>query len=326
MSKLLDIEQAVNAFVGDHDFATDTYSPRLGVHLCPHLGPWVEGLVATGAEEDEIQAFAALIDQSTSSLAATALQGLNKAELPPGWAPMLTWAVKTAPAGDFVHISIGALYGLIEQRLYGSARTGAAAFVYLVEGTAAFEYAYIDATESINYVPLGSVETWWRDYMNVVDSSFTYRELREISDALGGVCETEILSSLTPSGRLSEIYGAGSFSSVAAANPNLPADLVNEQMEGDWQLLFHPNADRDRSWVIVQRILEDGDYEDLASNMIEFGDMKDHGWYDLSGFGTTSPQAQWLRARMGQWLLANIEDEDELEEALELLGIDTEAL
>jgi len=326
MSRLPDIEQAVSGFVAAHDFDSDTYSPHLGLYLCPHLGPWVEGLVATSAQADEIQAFAALIDQRTSSLATTALLGLTKAELPPGWAPTLTWAVKTAPAGDFVHISIGALYGLIEQRLYGSARTGAAALVHLVEGTAAFEYAYIDATESINYVPLGNVETWWRDYMNVVDSSFTYRELREISDALGGVCETEVLSSLTPGDRLAEIYTAGSFSCVAAANPNLPADLVNEQMEGDWQLLFHPNADRDRSWAIVQRILEDGDYEDLASNMIEFGDMKDHGWYDLSGFGTTSPQAQWLRARMGQWLTTNVDDEDELEEALEFLGIDTEGL
>jgi hypothetical protein len=322
MSSLADIEAASQEFASGHSFDQDVWSTSMGMHLCPHFGPWITDLAPVNSEE--WSAFSALTPGMPSNSATAALASLQMAELPPGWMQSLTWALKTAPASEFVGIAIGALYGLVAQRLYESPPTQASdvrALVYLVEGTVEFEYAYIEAIDSINYVPMGNVEVWWRDYLSTVDATLTDADLRQVSQARGGACETEMLSSLTPGDRLVELYKGSGVSSTLAANPNLPADLVNEQMKDDWSLLFHPNADRDRSWEIIQGVLEDGEYEDLANSTMEFGNMRDDNWYAWSGFGTASPQAQWLKDRMRQWIEENMDDDDEREEALEMLGV-----
>jgi len=326
-AKFSGLDQAVANFVSDHDFANDPRSQRLGTGLCPHLGPWITDVTATISSAEQFAELASRIQDEPSDPAKASLVALHRADLPAGWAEVLTWAVKADPAGEFVLIAIGALYGLVEERLYGSDTSSPSdvkSLVYLVEGVAGFEYAYIEASNSQNYIPLGDADIWWPDYMSVVNTSLTHADLREISDTLGDACDTEMLSILTPGDRLAELSSTYPHSSVVAANANLPSNIVNERMKDDWALLFHPNANKDRSWEIIQGILSDGSYEDLGYYMYEFSNLRDDNWFALSGFASTSPQALWLKERMKQWIEANIDDEYEQAEMFEMLGIGEE--
>lgn len=328
MSRMPDIEHEVRTLLAGHATEEDRLSPRMGVLTCPHFGPWVDAIAAVPDNVDGLASFVVLGGSEPSDTIGAAIAALGLSHLPTGWIEILRWAGRNQAPIDFVASAVGALYGVIEQRLSGEAISfpvDAQALAYLVEGTMAFETEFIEA-DNHNYVPMGQPESWWPAYLSIIDASCSASDLRKVSAVFGGICVTETLSTRTPTERLRDIYYTRGWSTTASANANLPTDLVNQEMENNWNLLFHPKAELDRSWRIIEAALESHEFEELGFVMLEFQNMRDGNWFELSGFATRSPQAVWLMERMRQWVFANVEDEDEVEEALELLGIDSEAM
>lgn len=87
-------------------------------------------------------------------------------------------------------------------------------------------------------------------------------------------------------------------------------------------LLFHPNAEPEKSWVIIQQALESGRGWWLDEYIGEFHSMRDNNWTQFAGFGIDGPHALLLRRRIATWCEENIEDEDERLELLHSIGID----
>lgn len=323
MNQLPDIQKLVKDFADRHDYSQNVWSEEMGMYLCPHVGVWIDDLLTGGWDTEALMAFAAINDVQLPELTRIALISLRAAELPKGWWELLSWAVRDDPSGKFIQMAIDALYLQVENRIFRkmiSHDTSAKALAHLVEGTVAFEYAYIEATDSINYVPMGHVDKWWPQYMSIIDSLLDPTDLRLVSDSVGGISDTEACSSIPSADRLREIYETNGGHSAVVANPKLPADLVNANLD-DCSLLFHPNADREQSWLVIQGILQNYSYEELIHYTSEWSNMRDDNWFQLSGFGTTSPQAIWLKRKISNWCDENISDNDEREEMLEMLGI-----
>lgn len=324
LSQLPDIQQAINEFTAQHDRDQDSISEG-GFLICPHYGPWIASLGLSTEDIQELTAYSVLqaskapnegVDISLAAL-------LDRAELPPGWREAYSWAFIPPVNTDFLFIMKSALYGEIERRLFQTppqATQDALALAHLVEAATELESVWINLANAGNYLPMGHVEDWWPQYMSMIDSCLSSSDLAALSETAGSVSETEALSALTPPERLASIYGG--WSTVASANPRLPADLVNRELESDWNLLFHPNADRETAWSLIQEILESGDYEELGFCMREFDQMRDGNWFEFSRFAVDSPQATWLKTKILEWCNNNLDDEDERDEALELMGIE----
>ena len=322
MSQLPDTPKAINDFTAGHDRSQDSISEG-GFCVCPHFGAWIAGLDLSADDSATLTAFSVLQAERESGDERYISALLDHAALPQGWKEAYLWGSIAPVNEEFLYIVKSALYGEVERRLFHTppqTPQDVLALAYLVEATTGLEAAWINRTNSINYIPMGHLEEWWPKYMSIVNSTLTPSDLAALSETAGSVTESEALSSVIQPERLAELYS--SWSTVAAANPRLPADLVNRKLETDWNLLFHPNADREKAWSVIQGILEDGDYEDLGSCMSEFWDMKDGNWFEFSRFAVDSPQALWLKARILEWCNENMDDEDEKEEALDFMGIE----
>ncbi len=325
MSRIPDIQKVITDFTNSHDSSQDPDS-SVGLSVCPHYGEWVAGLDLSADDSAALTAFSALQAEQNSGYERHTSALLDLADLPAGWREAYLWGSNRPVNEEFVYIVKRALYGEVERRLFhNTPKTPreALALAYLVEATTGLEAAWINRNNRQNYLPMGHLEDWWPQYMSIIDSLLSAGDLAALSEIAGSTTETEALSTVTPPERLAALYAQ---STVAAANPRLPADLVNEELENDWRLLFHPNAERGKSWSVIQQIIEDGDYEDLGSCMIEFNDTKDYDWFEFSRFAVDSPQAIWLKTKILDWCNDNLDDEGEREEALELMGIEWPAI
>lgn len=321
MSQLPDIQKAINEFTAQHDRDQDSISEG-GFLICPHYGSWIASLNLSLQEIQELTAFSALQAEPESSDMSYISSLLDHADLPQGWKEAYLWGLVSPVNEKFLFIVKSALYGEIDRRLFHNppqTAQEALALAYLVEATTGLEGAWIDRANAGNYLPMGHVEDWWPQYMSIIDSNLAPSDLAALSETVGSVSETEAVSALTRPERLAAIYAV--WSTVAAANPRLPADLVNQELENDWNLLFHPNAHQETAWLVIQGILESGDYEDLGYCMREFDNMRDGNWFEFSRFAVDSPQAIWLKAKILEWCNDNMDD-DVREEALELMDID----
>lgn len=322
LSQLPDIQQAIHEFTARHDGSQDPDS-RVGFSICSHYGPWIDSLGFSTQAIQELTAYSVLQSSKAPNEGVDIAALLDRADLPPGWKEAYSWALIPPVNTDFLYIMKSALYGEIERRLFQAppqTTQGALALAYLVEAAFALEGVWIDLANAGNYLPMGDVEDWWPQYILIINAHLSASDLAGLSEAIGGVSETESLSSVTPPERLAALYSRAG--SVVEANPRLPAELVNKALEKDWNLLFHPNADREKAWSVIQGILEGGDYEELGFCMIEFDQMRDSNWFEFSRFAVDSPQALWLKTKILQWCNDNIDDEDEKEEALDLMGIE----
>jgi len=322
VSQLPDFQKAINDFTTGHDRSQDSISEG-GFSVCPHFGAWIAGLDLSADDSATFAAFSASQVEGEFSDERYISALLDHADLPEGWQEAYLWGSIPPVNEEFLYIVKSALYGEVQQRLFHSppqTPQDALALAYLVEATTGLEAAWINRTSSINYIPMGHLEEWWPKYMFIVDSTLSPSDLAALSETAGSSTESEALSSVVQPERLAKIYS--SWSTVAAANSRLPAEMVNRKLDTDWNLLFHPNADREKAWSVIQGILENGDYEDLGSYMGEFWDMKDGNWFEYSRFAVDSPQALWLKARILEWCDENMDDEDEREEALDFMGIE----
>lgn len=245
---------------------------------------------------------------------------LEKADVPANWAPAIRALSVTPDHNDVAFAAVGALYGVAGDRLSAptNSREEVLPILYVVEAATELEAWAIRDSDSYNTIPMGRVDQWWPYYLRAIDEFATPEDLEELSSVAGFVTETEGLSSLTPPARLVEICGKSA--GIAAANPNLPAEYVNEHLD-NWDLLFHPNADPEKSWEVIHATLEAGDGEDLAMAIQEFDNMRDDGWVAFAGFSTNGPHAELLRGRIRDWITENL-DEDEAEELLSFIGMD----
>jgi hypothetical protein len=144
--------------------------------------------------------------------------------------------------------------------------------------------------------------------------------LAHLSELEGGVSIVEALSSVTPPDRLAEMQKRQSWS-CAAANPRLPASVVNEAVTDDWSLVFHPNVDAERAWPIILEDLESGGGE-LEQWTRPFDNMRDDGWIAFADF-PRGASAELLRQRIAEWCREHM-DEEGSQELLDSLGIEAE--
>jgi hypothetical protein len=324
MAELVDFNAACAAFAQSHDRGQDL-PIAFGMDACPHFGPWAQQLLPAGHLTDEDRAYQALRTASPDSQLATALVLLERAGVSSSWIGVIEGIAVCDERKPAEWAAVYALYGLVAEYLSRPlhSREDAVALAHLVEATTLFESWVIKDTDSYNYIPMGFVQGWWPAYLEAIDAWVTPADLLALSQAEGGVSETEAQSSVTPPDRLAEIYAA-SPSVGAGVNPNLPDSFVNAAMAGDLDLLFHPNADPEKSWAVISGLLESGDGEDLAVTMREFENMRDDSWSSFWGYGINGPHATLLRGRIASWCAENINDEDERLELLEMLGIDAE--
>ena len=258
MSQLPDIQQSIQEFTTVHDISRDPDS-RVGFSICPHYGPWIDSLGFSTEEIQELTAYSVLQASRAPNEGVDIAALLDRADLPQGWKEAYSWAFIPPVNTDFLYIMKSALYGEIERRLFQAppqTTQGALALAYLVEAAIELEGVWIDLANAGNYLPMGHVEDWWPQYISIINAHLSASDLVGISDAIGGVSETESLSSVTTPERLAVLYAR--HSTLAAVNPRLPADLVNNELERDWNLLFHPNADREKAWSVIEGILESG--------------------------------------------------------------------
>ena len=315
----VEIWETIQDFITRHDGTHDAVSPG-GFSTCSHFGPWIAGFDNPSVD------FANTSDQETANSKEdqNSIQNighlLEHADLPDGWAAACSWSLNPTVSTDFQRIITCALYGEIDSRVFTNPpRTvqEALALTYLVEATVWQEAAWM--APAGNYIPMGDVHQWWPRYMSIVDRFLTRQDLQQLSETAGGCTYTESMSSLTPPDRLIEIYQEFAPTFGVTANQHLPSEFVNENMETDVDLLFHPNADPDHAWEIVQALLEDREIDDLMNAIYEFDNMREGNWFHFSGFATHSPQAAAMHQRIRQWCSDNIEDDDERSELLEEL-------
>lgn len=319
MSNEIDFGAACTAFAADHDIDHDVPTV-LGIENCPHFNTWVEGLTATGDLREQADAYIQGTGRTMDPAVEQCARLLEKSDAPSNWAPAIR-ALSVAPVHrDVSFAAVGAIYGLAADRLSKPTNSSEEVLpiMYAVEAAMALEAWAIQDSESYNYVPMGHVDHWWPYYLGAMDEFATAEDLAELSAVAGTVTETEGLSSLTSPDRLIEIYQA--ISGIGAANPNLPGEFVNANLD-DFTLLFHPNADPEKSWEAIRATLEAGDGEDLAMAINEFDNMRDDGWVAFAGFSTNGPHADLLRGRIQEWCSENL-DEAEAEELLSLIGLD----
>lgn len=319
MTEHTDFDAACAAFAAKHDIDEDIQTV-LGIDDCPHFDTWVQGLGAAGDLNMRADAYIRDSGHTVSSAIEQCARLLERSDAPANWAPAIRALTVAPDHRDLAFAAVGAVYGLAAARLSKptNAREDVLPIMYAVEAAMALEAWAIQDSESYNYVPMGHVDHWWPYYLGAMDEFVTVEDLAELSAVAGRVTETEGLSSLTPPARLVEICGL--TSGIAEANPHLPSDYVNKNLN-DFTLLFHPNADPEKSWDIIRASLESGDGEDLTMAINQFDNMRDDGWVAFAGFSTNGPHAELLRGRIQKWCSENL-DEDEAEELLSLIGLD----
>lgn len=317
MTSAIDFGASCAAFAAGHDIDKDIPTV-LGIEKCPHFDAWVKELSTPGDLSEQADSYIRGTGRTVDLSVEQCARLLEKSDAPADWAPAIR-ALSVAPNhSDVAFAAVGALYGVAAERLSAptNSREEVLPIMYLIEAAMALEEWAIRDSDSSNYVPMGHVEQWWPYYLRTIDEFATPEDLEELSSVAGRFTETEGLSSLTPPARLVEICGKSA--GIAEANPNLPAEYVNEHL---WDFLFHPNADPEKSWEVIRATLEEGDGEDLAMAMQEFDNMRDDGWMAFAGFSTNGPHAELLRGRIRNWVTENL-DEDEAEELLILIGMD----
>lgn len=326
MAGLVDVDDACTAFARTHDWNQDVPT-FMGVDACPHFGPWAEALLPANGLTDENRALSKHRDAQPDAHVTRVLVLLEGADVPPAWTGALGALTGCNERQPVAWAAVHALYGVIADRLSAplEAREDAVSLAHLVEATTLYEAWVIKDTESYNYVPMGTVAVWWQTYLEHIDEWVTADDLQALSEVAGGVSETESMSSVTPPARLTELYAASPSSGVAA-NSRLPGPTVNASMSSDWNLLFHPNADPEVSWAIIRQALEDGEGEDLASCMQPFDNMRDDSWAAWAEFAVDGPHADLLRGRIAGWCADNMDDGDERDELLDMLGIEAERI
>jgi len=316
MTSAIDFGAACAEFAAGHDIEEDVPTV-LGIEKCLHFDVWVKELSISDDLGEQADTYIRGTGRTVDPTVEQCTRLLEKSEVPADWALAIR-ALSVAPDHrDVSFAAVGALYGVAGDRLSAptNSREEVLPIMYLVEAAMALEAWAIRDSDSYNYVPMGNVEHWWPYYLRAIDEFATPEDLAELSSVAGGVTETEGLSSVTSPARLVEICGKSA--GIAEANPNLPAEYVNEHL---WDLLFHPNADPEKSWEVIRATLEEDDGEDLAIAMQEFDNMRDDGWMAFAGFSTKGPHAELLRGRIRDWITANL-DEDEAEELLILIGM-----
>jgi hypothetical protein len=316
-------EAAVDAALRDYlnHRCSDPELPHMRVDGCSHFQGFVTACMSLLQSSESLAAVVALESQDLDPEALQAIALLSEAGLPDGWIPAIKIVMMQAGEITWPVPLVSALYAEVERRVFSSppvTREGAVQLAFLVEGASAVDYWYRKRVNWVNYVPTPNIELWWPRYQALVDEYVYAEDLARVSAVNGGGSDIEALSSVTAPDRLIELYGAWSASAVAA-NPNLPREFVHQEMVNDSNLIFHPSADIDQAWSALQEILT-RDPWDLDGVAREFEDMLNDDWFQMSRFAVDSDQAIALRARARVWCEDNIEDEEERDSIMELLG------
>ena len=300
----------------------DVELPHMRMEGCSHFQDFVTACMSLFQSSDSLAAFVALESHDLDRQALEAIALLSEAGLPDGWIPaikvvmMQPCEVRVPPAP-----LVSVLYAELERRIFESppdTREGAIQLAFLAEGATGIDYWYREKINYIHYVPTPNIEMWWPPYQALVDAYASGEDLGRVSSLNGGGSDTEALSSVTAPERLIELYQTWNASAVAA-NSNLPREFVHEEMVNDVNLIFHPNADIDQAWSMLQEVLERDPWE-LDGVTREFDDMLNDDWFHMSRFAVDSNQAVALRQRAADWCQLNLEDQSERDAVMDLLG------
>jgi hypothetical protein len=295
---------------------------HMRVEGCLHFQDFVTACMSHFHSSDSLAAFVALQSQELDRQALEAIALLSEAGLPDGWIPAIKVVMMqpfevTLPPVPLVSV----LYVELERRIFGSppqTREGAIQLAFLAAGATGLDYWYWDKTDWIHAIPTPNIDLWWPRCQALVDAYVSAEDLRRVSTLNGGGSDVEALSAVTAPGRLVELYQTWSGSAVAA-NPNLPREFVHEEMVNDVNLIFHPSADIERAWSVLEEILMRDPWV-LEGISREFEDMLNDDWFQMSRFAVDSDQAVALKQRAAGWSQLNIEDEVERRSVMDLLG------
>lgn len=162
---------------------------------------------------------------------------------------------------------------------------------------------------------------WIHSYLRVINDYGTAEDLRALTRVTGDrLCITEAWSVHPDPSEVVAVQPdtAGTYYSVA---PNLPAEFVNRHLADNGDLLFHPNADVDLSWAVLEVVLRE-DPELAVELMSAFNNIREDGWPKVLGYAISGPLAEPMRQRISQWCDEDRDDRIQiLEEILSEAGL-----
>jgi hypothetical protein len=298
-------EQIVG-FLRNHSADDDEWSDVVGLP-CHHFAAFLAALPVDDGTHTPAQAELGVLSPLSQFLAHS---GLSE-----------SWIVSFSLVewGENLRVArwsyLRALYGVVESRLLTKSDSCVAALelANLVETVVGLELDLVKESEAFHYAPRWDL--WWKQYMEMIDACLTAPDLESLSSRSGYPTYTESMSSVTKPARLAELHRlAPDADTGVAANASLPADVVNQAVEHDTRLLFHPNVEPSRSWTIIESLLNSG--EDPLDLVASFDNFRDDTWVEFAAFHTHGPLAEELRAKIADWCREN--ELDDLDDEIRL--------
>lgn len=313
---------ALGAALAEHDWSEDS-DTVLGTVSCKHWASWADDFF-----DLDLIAESSAAEREVGPLLATAQALLTSAGVPESWQRLAEGlpGLEATVRSQGVRSLRSALNGHFAELLTRDEhdRSIAKSLAYTFESTNFLDDWLVTVDNDHNYIPQWGIERWIDPYFRVINTHSTPDDLRALSRVTGDrMCITEAWSVHPDPSEVVAVQpdAAGTYYSVA---PNLPAEFVNSHLAENGDLLFHPNADVELSWAVLEEVLRDE--PDVAVDLMSaFSNLRDDGWPRLLGYAINGPLAEPLRQRISEWC---DEDPDDrlpiLEEILEEAGLDAE--
>ena len=290
---------------------------------CEHFNPWVSEFPWPGGLPSDASLKSITASFTAGSSDQSALRLLLRSCLSKSMVVGM-FAVLTLPEGaDFAaarRSAFGACFREIHPRLEAGeqSRESVLALCYLLEGTLFFGDALIDR-EEIHGPAHGGLAVWGPPIIEMANEYLVPEDLAEL-DAVASGSMLAAMCPRTDPDTLRSMY-AGSMSNAVSNNPSLPQDVVHSGLSSpdpDFNLLFHPHADPEQSWGIIEGLLDNDDWESLEEACRDWESVSENGVVGFSRFQSVGPHAWLLRRRIRDWCQENPESGDEVLEMLDI--------
>lgn len=309
------------ALVADHDWDQDSHT-IFGMSSCPHWDEWASLL-----HQGQMNHYASRTPVQTDQSASLALDLLGSSGVPETWIDL---------AGEILHIldsdlrydAIACLRGAMEGHfvaLLATARHDQAStsrLVYSFEASGClddwmFNLLPEESVTAANFIPHLGIDTWIRQYLDIVNQHGCKSMLRELSRRTQSfMCPTEALSRFADPDLLldPQLWPK----ELATEAPNLPSGWINEQLMGRtmWapDVVFHPNAHADAAWGFLLHLLEGDEAEWVGRLLSPFNNIRDDGWSGIMGYNMHGANLGVLIPRLRKWCAHHPDDAEELED------------
>lgn len=317
---MIDRVAALGSVLAEHDWREDGET-ALGTFSCKHWGSWADDFRTL-----DLVALGSAAAWEVNPLLTTALALLASAEVPESWKELAEALPGLEPTAQSqgVRSLRAALNGHFAELLIRDQhdQLTAKSLAYTFEAMNFLDDWVTSVDNDFNYIPQWGIQNWINSYLRVINLHSTLDDLRTLSRVTGDrMCITEAWSVHPDPSDVVAVQPDtdGTYYSVA---PNLPAEFVNRRLAENSHLLFHPNADLDLSWAVLEVVLRED--PDLALELMSaFQNIRDDGWPKVLGYAISGPLAEPLRQRISEWCDEDPDNRmDILEEILAEAGLD----